>query len=93
MKLTRLIPTLLVLHLPLMNGSCTDDQVAYAKLPTQVPQRLVDCAKQKGVVIPPRKLTEAELEKLYKTDRLTIVVLRGCFSELIVRDQRLAAKR
>ena len=57
-----------------------------------VPKELVECAKRKGVIVPERKLAQDEAEKLWRGDRYTIVVLKACFNQLLVRDQKLAKR-
>lgn len=81
----------LPLILPLIGCQTTGGLPADALFPAVSPD-LIACAKRKGVDIPARKLAQDEAEMLWRKDRNTIVVLRACFNELLVRDQRLAKR-
>lgn len=45
----------------------------------EIPADLRACAETSGVVIPARALTVAEVERLWKDDRVRFAIVRGCF--------------
>jgi hypothetical protein len=72
-------------------------------LPVVVPTRLIEipadiraCVSTSGVAIPERALTIAEVESLWKQDRVRIAVVRGCLKRALAfydeQRRRLARK-
>jgi hypothetical protein len=43
-----------------------------------LPTDIAACLKKSGVKVPNRALTVEEVERFWKTDRLTLVVMRNC---------------
>lgn len=81
-----------ILLLTLALAGCQTTSVAVNVKFPPVPKDIAACLKQQGVEVPQRDLTVAEVEALWKRDRLTIKAIKACLSELVVRDQRLAKR-
>lgn len=69
-----------------------DPQGAPAQELPPLPADIVACLKQSGVEIPKRALTVADVERLWKTDRLRIVVMRNCGARAIAWYGELRAR-
>lgn len=78
-----LLAPALVLTLAL--GGCPDDEgrpPATTKLP-EIPADIRACFRESGVAIPDRDLTVGDVERLWKTDRVRLVVMRRCGVRLV----------
>jgi hypothetical protein len=49
----------------------------------EIPADLRKCVETSGVVIPARALTVAEVEQLWKNDRVRLAVVRGCLKRAL----------
>lgn len=69
-----------------------DPQGAPAQELPPLPADIVACLKASGVDIPKRALTVQDVERLWKTDRLRIVVMRNCGARAIAWYSDLRAR-
>lgn len=77
---------MLALVLIAMPLAACDQSVNALPPSTQLPPMPADlraCLERSGVDIPDRALTVAEVERLWKQDRLRIVVMRNCGRRVI----------
>lgn len=65
----------------LLLAGCDDEQMHNLPPNTRLPPlpvSLRQCLQRSGVAVPHRRLTVGEVERLWRTDRLTIVAMRQC---------------
>jgi hypothetical protein len=83
------LATVLALAASLLLSACDDDyqlqtpQQRQVKYLPPIPADIQTCLRQSGITLPNRQLTVAEVEKLWKQDRLRIVVMRSCGDRLL----------
>jgi hypothetical protein len=66
----------------LLAGCETSSDTSPSKLPP-APADIQACFRQSGVFIPDRALTVAEVESLWKQDRIRIAVMQRCGNRLL----------
>ena len=83
------LATVLALAAALLLSACDDDyqlltpQQRQVKYLPAIPADIQMCLRQSGITLPNRQLTVAEVEELWKQDRLRIVVMRRCGDRLL----------
>ena len=83
------LATTLALAAALLLSGCDDDyqsltpQQRQVKYLPPIPADIPKCLRQSGVPLPNRQLTVAEVEELWKQDRLRLVVMRRCGDRLL----------
>lgn len=83
---------LVLLPIAVLLGGCPGrDETAQVSLPP-VPTDIKTCFREAGIVVPHKDLTQAEIESLWKNDRLRLKVQNKCGKRFLTWYEDLRSK-